>query len=451
MTLAIVLVVLVAGSVLFHFLSPWWFTPIASNWSSIDDTVSITFWVTGIVFVAVNLFMAYCVVRYRHTKGKQAHYEPENKKLEWSLIGLTTVGIVAMLAPGLFVWANFVNPPENARLFEVVGQQWQWSYRFPGKDGVLGAVNTRHVSTTNPFGIDVDDAAGRDDIVVNNPVLHLPVGQPVKALMRSKDVLHDFAVPQFRVKMDMVPGQVTYVWFTPTRIGTFEVLCQELCGIAHFAMRGLVVVESADNFQQWLDSQPTFALSQQHINTGDVAAGQTLYALCSTCHGAQGQGDVAKHAPKLSGQSPAYLKRQLEYFKNDMRGSHALDTFGQQMVPMAATLDGAAAIDNVVAYIETLPDTAANKTIKGDVQNGRALYTTCGVCHGARGQGNFMQGVPRLAGMDDWYMATQLNHFKTGVRGVHPADAYGSQMRFMAAMLNDEQALNDLLTYVNTL
>lgn len=451
MTLAIVLVVLVVGSVLFHFLSPWWFTPIASNWSTIDDTVAITFWVTGIVFIVVNLFMAYCVVRYRHTKGKHAHYEPENKKLEWSLIGITTVGIVAMLAPGLFVWAHFVNPPADAQVFEVVGQQWQWSYRFPGKDGVLGAVNTRHIGADNPFGIDVNDAAGRDDIVVNNPVLHLPVGKPVKALLRSKDVLHDFAVPQFRVKMDMVPGQVTYVWFTPTRLGTFEVLCQELCGVAHFAMRGLVVVESPDNFQQWLDSQPTFASSQQQINTGDAVAGQTLYAVCSTCHGAQGQGDIARNAPKLSGQSPAYLKRQLEYFKNDMRGSHALDTFGQQMVPMAATLNDNAAIDNVVAFIGTLPDTHAEKTIKGDAGSGRALYTTCSVCHGAQGQGNFTQGVPRLAGMNDWYMATQLNNFKNGIRGVHPADAYGSQMRFMAAMLNNEQALNDLLTYVNTL
>ncbi len=451
MTLAIVLVVLVVGSVLFHFLSPWWFTPIASNWSTIDDTISITFWVTGIVFVAVNLFLAYCVVRYRHTKGKQAHYEPENKKLEWSLISLTAVGIIAMLAPGLFVWAHFVNPPADAQIFEVVGQQWQWSYRFPGKDGVLGAVNTRHIGTTNPFGVDVDDPAGRDDIVVNNPVLHLPLGKPVKALLRSKDVLHDFGVPQFRVKMDMVPGQVTYVWFTPTRIGTFEVLCQELCGIAHFAMRGLVVVESPDNFQRWLDNQPTFAQSQQLINAGDAVAGQTAYAVCSTCHGAQGQGDLAKNAPKLSGQSPAYLKRQLEYFKNDMRGSHALDVFGQQMAPMAATLGDMAAVDNVVAYIGTLPDTHAEKTIKGDAQNGRSLYTTCGVCHGAKGQGNFSQGVPRLAGMNDWYLSTQLNNFKNGIRGVHPADAYGSQMRFMAAMLNDEQALNDLLTYVNTL
>jgi len=450
MALAIVLVLLVLGSLLFHFLSPWWFTPIASNWSTIDDTVAITFWVTGFVFVAANLFMAYCVVRYRHRKNQQAHYEPENKKLEWSLISLTAIGIAAMLAPGLFVWAHFVNPPKDAMVFEVIGQQWRWSYRFPGKDGVLGSVNTRHISATNPLGINPEDPAGQDDIVIDNPVLHLPLGKPVKALLRSKDVLHDFDVPQFRVKMDMVPGQVTYFWLTPTRVGNFEVLCQELCGVAHFAMRGLVVVEPEAAFNQWLNQQTTFALTQ-HPHTDDVLAGQTAFAVCSSCHGAEAQGNPAMHAPKLSGQSAAYLKRQLENFKSEKRGVHALDIFGQQMAPMAATLADKAAIDNVVAYIETLPDSPATAAVHGNIENGKALYTTCSVCHGINGQGNPGQGAPRLAGINDWYMATQLKNFKDGIRGTHPADSYGSQMRFMAAILNTEQSVDDLLAYVNTL
>ncbi|HSQ11314.1 MAG TPA: cytochrome B, partial [Burkholderiaceae bacterium] len=100
MAIAVVLVILIAGSVLFHFLSPWYFTPIASNWSAIDDTISITFWVTGAVFVLVNLFMAYAIYRYRHRTNARAQYEPENKKLEWWLLAVTTVGVAAMLAPG---------------------------------------------------------------------------------------------------------------------------------------------------------------------------------------------------------------------------------------------------------------------------------------------------------------------------------------------------------------
>ncbi len=219
MVLAIVLVLLVVGSVLFHFLSPWYFTPVASNWGAIDDTISLTFWVTGVVFVVVNLFVAYCVIRYRQRKGSRAAYEPENTKLEWWLTGLTAVGVAAMLAPGLLVWANFVTVPEDAAVFEAVGKQWHWSYRFPGADGKLGTVDARHVSDKNPFGINPNDPNAQDDVLVASPEVHLPIGKPVKALLRSIDVLHNFAVPQFRAKMDLVPGLVTYIWFSPSRTG----------------------------------------------------------------------------------------------------------------------------------------------------------------------------------------------------------------------------------------
>ena len=172
--------------------------------------------------------MAYCVIRYRHRKESRAAYEPENKKLEWWLTGLTTVGVAAMLAPGLFVWAKFVDVPEDAAVFEAVGQQWHWRFRFPGKDGKLGTVDARHVSDKNPFGMNPDDPDGQDDVLVSSPELHLPLGKPVKALLRSIDVLHNFAVPQFRAKMDLVPGLVTYIWFTPTRTGKFDILCERI-------------------------------------------------------------------------------------------------------------------------------------------------------------------------------------------------------------------------------
>ena len=141
MALVIAIILLVIGSVLFHFMSPWYLTPLASNWSTIDDTLDITFWVTGFVFVAVNLFMAYAVFRYRYDKNRRADYQPENKKLESWLTGLTAVGVAAMLAPGLFVWAEFVTPPEDASLLEAVGKQWHWSYRLPGKDGMSTGVS----------------------------------------------------------------------------------------------------------------------------------------------------------------------------------------------------------------------------------------------------------------------------------------------------------------------
>ncbi|HXX86187.1 MAG TPA: c-type cytochrome [Casimicrobiaceae bacterium] len=449
MVLAIALVLLVIGSVLFHYLSPWYFQPIASNWSSIDDTVTVTFWVTGFVFVVVNVFMAYCVLRYRRRKGSQAHYEPESKKLEGALILATTVGVIAMLAPGLFAWAKFIEVPKEAAVVEVVGRQWYFNYRFPGKDGVLGTVDAKFVSDENPFGINPDDPSGQDDILVTTQQLHLPVGKPVKLELRAIDVLHDFTVPQFRSKMNMVPGLVTYVWFTPTRTGTFEAFCEQLCGIAHFAMRGKVIVEEESAFQAWLASYPTFAQTQARV-AGDAEAGKTLYAVCAACHGAQGEGNPSLNAPKLAGQGDWYLKRQLRNFKNGTRGTDEKDVSGKTMAPMAATLADDAAIDNVVAYIKTLPDNPAPLTVNGNAKSGHDAYVTCGACHGDNARGIQAMNAPRLKGMSDWYLVTQLKNFRGGIRGAHPNDVFGRQMGFLAAVLTDQQAA-DVVSYVDTL
>ena len=206
MATAILLVLVAVGSVVFHFLSPWWWTPIASNWAYIDHTIIITFWITGVVFVAVVLFTAYCVYRFRHRPGNEAHYEPENKRLEWWLTVVTGIGVAAMLAPGLYVWHQFVTVPADATEIEVVGRQWSWAYRLPGKDGRLGTSDTRNVSPDNPLGVNAHDPNGKDDVVIDGDDLHLPIGKPVKVLLRSIDVLHDFYVPEFRSKMDMIPG-----------------------------------------------------------------------------------------------------------------------------------------------------------------------------------------------------------------------------------------------------
>jgi cytochrome c oxidase subunit II len=259
MAVVLLLILVVVASIVFHLLSPWWWTPIASNWSYIDNTIVITFWITGVVFTLVVSFMAYCVWRFRHRPGNVAAYQPESRRLEsWLAIG-TAIGVAAMLAPGLFVWKQFVTVPAEASAVEVIGQQWLWSFRLPGVDGKLGRADTRAVSADNPLGVDAGDAAGLDDVVVQSGELHLPVGKSVHILLRSIDVLHDFYVPEFRAKMDMVPGSVTYFWFTPTRTGTFEVLCAELCGVAHSQMRGTVIVDDEATYQAWLSEQQTFS------------------------------------------------------------------------------------------------------------------------------------------------------------------------------------------------
>ena len=450
MPLAVVLILLVVGSLVFHFLSPWTFTPLASNWSRIDNTIDITLWVTGFVFVAVNLFMAWAIIRYRHRKDGRAVYDPENKKLEWVLTIFTTVGVAAMLAPGLWVWAKFVDVPADALEIEAVGQQWHWSYRLPGADGEFGNADTRLVSAANPFGLDPGDPLGQDDVLIGNAEVHLPVDQPVRFWLRSKDVLHNFTVAQFRVKMDLVPGMVTHMWLTPTRTGRFEVLCEELCGIAHHTMRGAVVVEDRQAYETWVASYPTFA-ELQAAAVGNASAGAAQYAVCAACHGPQAQGLQAMNAPRLTGLGGWYIEEQLDKFKAGVRGAHEEDTYGRQMAPMARTLASPEAVANVIAHIESLPHAPAQQTVEGNVTAGAKRFAVCAYCHGAQAQGIQAMNAPRLAGMDDWYLARQLENFRAGIRGGHPQDYYGKQMGFMAEILRDDQSINDVVAYINTL
>ena len=256
--MALAIALLVLATILFHIFSPWWMTPIASNWGSIDTALLVTLYICAIAFIGLNLFLALALWKYRSRPGHTAHYEPENARIEKRLTLWTGIGIAGMLAPGLIAWNEYVTVPEDAAVVEATGQQWSWAFRFPGQDNVLGTAAVAHMTPENPFGINPQDPYGRDDVLIETSELRLPVNKPVKLVLRSKDVLHDFYVPHFRAKMDLVPGIVTYFWMTPTRTGTYEILCAELCGVGHHMMRGTVVVEEQEAFDQWLGEQMTF-------------------------------------------------------------------------------------------------------------------------------------------------------------------------------------------------
>jgi cytochrome c oxidase subunit 2 len=310
MSIAIALLLIVVGSVVFHLVTPWWLTPLASNWDQMDQTLSITMAVTGAFFVVILLFVVYTLWRFRHRPGSpRAAYQPDNKKLEHWLIVVTSIGIIALLAPGLKVYADYVQPPANATQFEVLAQQWQWRYRFPGEDGKLGGSDARFFSATNPFALDPADATGQDDVIVVGTEVHLPLNQPVKVLARSHDVLHDFFVPQFRARMNIVPGQVSWFWFTPTQLGRYEAMCAQLCGVGHPNMHGLVVVEDDAAFKAWLKTQTTFAVSQKPpASTGSddlVGKGAALAQAkgCVACHSVDGSPSVGPTWKGLYGKT----------------------------------------------------------------------------------------------------------------------------------------------------
>ena len=253
-----IIILIAVGSVAFHFWSPWWWTEVASNWGGMDSTIILTFWITGFVFVAILLFVAYCIWKFRYDKNRKAEYQPENKKLEFHLTWVTAIGVAALLAPGLVVWNKYVTVPDNALKVEVLAYQWGWKYRLPGEDNILGKTSIKYMDDENPFGLIPGDKNAKDDLLVDSDELHLELGQPVKFELRSVDVLHNFYVPQFRGKMDMVPGIITFYWLTPTRVGDFEVLCAEYCGTGHYAMRGRVIVDETNEYNDWIAQQITY-------------------------------------------------------------------------------------------------------------------------------------------------------------------------------------------------
>lgn len=378
MVMAIVLIVIVDLAVLFHIFSPWWATPLASNWQRMDNTLTITLAITGFIFVFINLFLAYTLLHFGHRKGRRAAYEPENKKLELWLVGVTTVGIIALLAPGLLVYAEYVEVPSNALQVEVLGQQWQWRFRFPGASGKLGRSSVSLVSAANPFGIDPRDPLGQDNILINNNELHLPLNQPVNMLLRSQDVLHDFYVPPFRARMNMVPGMVTSFWFTPNKVGRYEVLCAQLCGVGHANMRGYVVVEDMASFKRWLQAQPTFAVSmlpQQPVSAAVAGAADTLVAqgkalaaskACVACHTIDGSALVGPTWKGLFGKTETMDNGSTAlvdetYLKDFIRNPQARVVKGYTpIMPKIALTDDE--LNALVAYIKSYGAPAANAT-----------------------------------------------------------------------------------------
>ncbi|WGG48211.1 cytochrome c oxidase subunit II [Rugamonas sp. DEMB1] len=370
MPLVIALLLLTVGAVAFHLLSPWWLTPLASNWRQMDEALQLTLALSGLAFVAINLFLAYAIWRFRHRDGVRASAEHGNARLEWWLLGLTSVGIAALLAPGLAVYAELIHPPADALLFEVVGQQWRWSYRFPGADGKLGRTDPRFVGADNLFGIDPADPNGSDDLLVAGGEVHLPAGRPVKFLLRAQDAVHDFFVPPFRTRMNMVPGMVTSFWLTPQRSGRFEVLCAQLCGIGHAAMRGYVVVEQPAAFGAWLAALPTFAATPGGA-AGRAAQGRLLAQArgCVACHSVDGsagagpswKGLYRRREPLEGGGSAladeAYLRESISAPKaKTVRG----------FAPIMPQQDfGEADLAALVAYIESLGGGAGPAAGKG--------------------------------------------------------------------------------------
>jgi cytochrome c oxidase subunit 2 len=228
-----------------------------------------------ILFVGWGGFFLYAIVRFRQSRNPVADYKGVTSKgSTYSEIGVAVVEAILLLGFAIPLWATRVEglPPERESLVvQVTGEQFAWNIHYAGPDRVFGRTDIKLLDLqSNPLGLDRSDPAAKDDVTTVNQ-LYLPVNKPIIVNLRSKDVIHSFGVPEFRVKQDAVPGFTIPIWFIPnvttaemrTRTGNpefqYEIACAQLCGLGHARMRGFVTVQSAEEFQKWTEE----ALAEQ--------------------------------------------------------------------------------------------------------------------------------------------------------------------------------------------
>lgn len=244
-------------------------TPASDHGERIDTMIHITLVITGIVFVITQVLLFYFSFKYQERENKKAFYFPHNNRLEviWTVI--PAIVLTVLVGFGLYYWFQITGEaPKNSLLVEITGKQFNWEFRYPGKDNVFGKKYYKNVDEgkENPLGQIWEDPANRDDIYTTGE-MHIVVNRPVKLLINAKDVIHDVGLVHFRMKMDAVPGIPTTMWFTPKyttrqmreKFGpdfNYEISCDQICGKGHFSMRGTVIVESEAEYKVWLASKP---------------------------------------------------------------------------------------------------------------------------------------------------------------------------------------------------
>ena len=183
----------------------------------------------------------------------------------------------------------------------------------------------------------------------------------------------------------------------------------------------------------------------------NLEAGQTAFEVCAGCHGFLAEGNALVNAPSLAGIEPWYLARQMRYFSTGIRGAAEGDIHGQRMAMMAGAVSNDRELEDLTAYIGTLPAARPPATVTGDAQAGQAQFAACAACHGLEASGNEALSSPGLPRLDDWYVVEQLRLFAEGLRGAHPEDTYGQQMRAIAATFSDAQTRRNLAAHIESI
>jgi len=254
----ILILLTVAGCGLF-FLKPVWFPlPVNAEALAFDQQFGRTLWICGIIFVALQLLLAWAIFRGRRGVREAGNTLPGRSRSTWLEVTWTTATAVLFLslaAAGSRGWAKVPSRSESKETIEVYAHQFAWNFRYPGPDRRFGVTGTQFISDAggNPFGIDPADKAGTDDIVTAS--LRIPAGRDVLLLLHARDVIHDFFVRELRTKQDIVPGMEIPLEVHVDQPGQYEIACAELCGLGHSQMRSLLIVMPAPEYDTWKQSQ----------------------------------------------------------------------------------------------------------------------------------------------------------------------------------------------------
>jgi cytochrome c oxidase subunit 2 len=248
------LLLITTATVYLFAAHPWWFPAgVSTHSAAIDHQFLIALWLLGALFIAAQFVLGLLLLRSRSNRKAGHPHGSWPLEITWSL-----------LIACLFFWFNITGnrlwseiklhqPEEGALQVEVTGTQFQWYFRYPGSDGKFGRTDAQRFAKPeegNPLGIAPDDATGKDDIVSTSLVL--PVGQDVDLTLRANDVIHGLFIPAMRFKQDTVPGMSTHAQFKPLQIGTYEIVCSQLCGLGHYRMRATAQVVTQEEFKHWL-------------------------------------------------------------------------------------------------------------------------------------------------------------------------------------------------------
>ena len=240
--------------------------PASDHGVLIDRMLYITIALTGIVFFATQIALFWFSFKYQESDKRKAFYYPHNNKLELIWTVIPAIALTVLVGFGLFYWFKITgDAPKDAMQVEVVGKQFGWEFRYPGRDKILGKKYFKKVdpANNNPAGQIWEDPANHDDIF-DEQTMHLVVNKPVRLVIGAKDVIHDVGLAHFRLKMDAVPGTPTTMWFTPKfttkqmaeKTGkpdfVYEISCDQMCGKGHYSMRGVIIVETQEEFDAWM-------------------------------------------------------------------------------------------------------------------------------------------------------------------------------------------------------